>query len=69
MGIFKRKNDKNTVQVRINDPNRQSVTSNNIARGCRTKKQLLSPAGVSYPSENELLVENNYMRAYTIDYP
>lgn len=69
MGIFKRKNEKNTVQVRINDPNRQSVTSNNIARGCRTKKQLLSPAGVSYPSENELLVENNYMRAYTIDYP
>lgn len=57
-----------TVQVRVNNQSRKTKDGV-FAGGSRTKKQLLAAAGISYPDENELLIEDNYMRAFVINYP
>lgn len=66
--MFNRKK-KDTVQVRINTQKKNNENSSILASGCRTVKQLLAAAGIGYPDENQLLIENNYMRPYVINYP
>lgn len=55
-------------KVQINKREKKKVESI-LTGGTRTKKQLMAPAGVAYPDENQLLVENNYVRSYVMNYP
>ena len=41
-----------------------------LAEGCRNQEQLFSPSMISYPSEHELKINDNYVRSFVINaYP
>lgn len=66
--LSKRKK-KDTIQVRVNSQNKNNEKPSILTSGCRSIKQLLAAAGIGYPDENQLLVENNYTRSYVINFP
>jgi type IV secretory pathway VirB4 component len=55
------------IEVKLVD---NTINESEITNGTVNMKQLLAPSAISYPSENELLVEENYVKSFVINgYP